>query len=315
MLDEHADIERSIDGEKGCLAALRKLKLQNPHLKTLLSVGGGSGSANFPTFAASSVGRENFARSAREFVQRFSLDGIDGKFYQLSEFPAFLIWSQNTVDWEHPKTPSQGQDFVELLRATRIALPNPHLLTTALPTGQYCLKNINLLEASRELDLLNLMAYDFTGSWTEVSGHQAQLFSPPGEKHACLQKSCHAGVDYVLSKGFPAEKVLLGVPAYARYFPGATGPGQSFNGGGELDYDAIPAEWIREARVDEEYATAFYVDPEKGFVSFDVPATVGRKARYVRERRLAGLFYWTGVGDVRGPEGLVDSGWRELNGR
>lgn len=231
----------------------------------------------------------------------------------LANFASTNLVLINTVDWEHPRTPSQGQDFVQLLQAIRIALPKPYLLTTALPTGQYCLKNINLLDASRELDLLNLMAYDFTGSWTEVSGHQAQLFESQGQIHPCLKKSCHGGVDYVLSQGFPAEKILLGVPAYARYFPGASGPGQTFNGGGELDYAAIPAEWIQNAQVDENYATACYTDHEKGFVSFDVPATVERKARYVKERKLAGLFHWTGVGDVKGPEGLVSSGYRELS--
>ncbi|CAG8974283.1 hypothetical protein HYALB_00010351 [Hymenoscyphus albidus] len=81
LLDKHADTEREVDGEKGCLAALAKLKLQKPNLKTLLSVGGGSGSANFPIFAATSTGRENFARTSREFIDRFSLDGIDGTSY------------------------------------------------------------------------------------------------------------------------------------------------------------------------------------------------------------------------------------------
>lgn len=122
-------------------------------------------------------------------------------------------------------------------------------------------------------------------------------------------------MEYVLSQGFPAEKILLGVPAYARYFPGANGPGQAFEGGGELDYETIPEEWIRNAKVDEDYATACYIDREKGFVSFDVPASVERKARYVKERTLAGLFYWTGVGDIKEPGGLVSSGYRELNRR
>jgi chitinase len=58
---------------------MAKLKRHNPNIKTLLSVGGGSGSANFPAIAASFRGRESFARTAREFVERFELDGIDSE--------------------------------------------------------------------------------------------------------------------------------------------------------------------------------------------------------------------------------------------
>jgi chitinase len=68
-----------VDGKQGCLAALSKLKEQHPQIKTLLSVGGGSGSADFPAVAADFNCREAYARTAREFVDRFSLDGIDRK--------------------------------------------------------------------------------------------------------------------------------------------------------------------------------------------------------------------------------------------
>jgi chitinase len=47
-------------------------------------------------------------------------------------------------------------------------------------------------------------------------------------------------------------------------------------------------------------------------VSFDVPATVRIKARYVREMGLGGLFYWTGTGDRAGEESLIAVGYEEL---
>jgi chitinase len=39
--------------------------------------------------------------------------------------------------------------------------------------GQYSLKNINLSDAAQDLDLLNLMGYDFAGPETEISDHHA----------------------------------------------------------------------------------------------------------------------------------------------
>ena len=195
-------------------------------------------------------------------------------------------------------------------------MPSPkYLISSALPVGEYCLKHIDLRTAGQLLDFLNLMAYDFTGGWTDVCGHQAQLL-PPGqnlnEVYPTLRKSCSGGVDYAISRGFPASKITVGVPAYARYFPQARGSGQPFSNAGEMEYCDMPEEWIQKADVDERCGTASYVDGEKGFVSFDVPQTVATKARYVKARGLAGLFYWTGVGDRGGPFSLVATGYKEL---
>jgi chitinase len=89
--------------------------------------------------------------------------------------------------------------------------------------GQYYLKNINLFEAAQELDLLNLIGYDFAGPWTEIPGHQAQLSTPYGDGSPSLKIFCSNGVKYVLSRGFPANKLVLGIPAYARFFQARQG--------------------------------------------------------------------------------------------
>lgn len=78
-LDEKADLQLSVDGTKGCLDACLALRHRNPELKLLLSIGGGSGSATFPIVTASERTREAFARSARDFTDRFEFDGIDSQ--------------------------------------------------------------------------------------------------------------------------------------------------------------------------------------------------------------------------------------------
>lgn len=69
-----------VNGERGCLRALAKLKRQHPHLTTILSVGGpGKRSSGFPGISARAMTRVTFAASVREFVDKYSLDGVDSK--------------------------------------------------------------------------------------------------------------------------------------------------------------------------------------------------------------------------------------------
>lgn len=162
------------------------------------------------------------------------------------------------------------------------------------------------------------MAYDFTGSWSQVCGNHAQLHSPRGglqSSHPELKVCATDGVDYVLSRGFPSRKLVLGIPAYARYFPRAEGPGCSTEGAGEIDYCEIPDAWVENAVVDEAAAAAWYVDSrgEKGYITFDVPRTVYIKARYATHKSLGGLFYWTGTGDKAEGLSLVAAGKRGLD--
>lgn len=298
-IDDWADNDKVVDGEKGCLAAIAKLKSENPHIKTIVSIGGGSSSKEFPALAKSQEARQIFAQQMKAFCDAHQLDGVD-------------------INWEHPQTPEAGQDYLLFLQAIREVLPaTDYLLTSALPVGEYCLKHLDLPAVAALLDFLNLMAYDFTGGWTDVCGHHAQLLPPCvnlDEVYPTLRKSCQRGVDYIVTHGFPSRKVLLGIPVYARFFCQALGPGQPFESAGEMDYCDLPDEWVEDAYVDERCATASFVDCDggKGFVSFDVPSTVRVKARYAKALELGGLFYWTGAGDRTGDESLVAAGWDEL---
>lgn len=156
------------------------------------------------------------------------------------------------------------------------------------------------------------MSYDFTGSWTETSGHHAQLYCTPGAGEA----STHTGVDYILSKQVPPHKILLGIPIYGRSFLGAGGPGQRYSGcGGEegtFEYKDLPRPGTHE-QVDETLVAAYCAGADGGFVTYDNPQTVQMKARYAKSRGLAGLFYWSSLGDATGDRSLVLHGYNALH--
>ena len=190
-----------------------------------------------------------------------------------------------SVDWEHPSDPEQGRNFLALLAAIRLHLSDErYFLSAALPAGQWALQNIDLYKAQDYLDLLNLMAYDFAGSWSPKAGHHAQLFPDNPD-----EPSGSAAVDYAISTGFPAAKVLLGIPVYGRSFLGANGPGNSFNGnGGEegiFEYKELPRNGAKEI-VNTRVVAAFCTGGDGGFVTYDNPETVKIKANFCKEKGL-----------------------------
>jgi chitinase len=78
-IDDWADNEKMVDGEKGCLSAITKLKSQHPQIKTLVSIGGGSSSKEFPALAANKAARQTFAHQIKEFCVTHQFDGVDSK--------------------------------------------------------------------------------------------------------------------------------------------------------------------------------------------------------------------------------------------
>ncbi|KAF2146675.1 glycoside hydrolase family 18 protein [Aplosporella prunicola CBS 121167] len=283
LSDEWADAQIDVDGTTGCLRSFAQLKEKYTILRVVLSVGGGGkGSEPFAHVAHHEETRHTFARTAKDLVTEYGLDGID-------------------IDWEHPNSTQQGHDYVSLLQTLRTYMPAPiYTLTTALPAGQWALQHIPLARAAQHLDLINVMTYDFSGPWVPTAEHHAQLYAPRKPHSAHCGVSCQSAVSYFTSQGVSPKKLLLGVPAYGRSFLGAKGPGHSYRGHagdeGTFLYKDLPRPGTKE-RVDDKTGAAYCVGGDGGFVSYDNAATVRQKAGFVKAEGLAGMFYWTGTGD------------------
>ena len=148
--DTYADLEKHYatdswndGGGKNAYGIVKQLYIQkkrNRGLKTLLSVGGWTYSANFMPAAGSAAGRREFARSAVALLADWGLDGID-------------------VDWEYPCDAAEAAAYVQLLRECRAALddfanrndirapdgkPYHFLLTVATAAGPANYKTMDL---------------------------------------------------------------------------------------------------------------------------------------------------------------------------
>jgi chitinase len=167
-----ADVERRYDaddggpdGLRGNFRQLQLLKQRHPHLRTLISMGGWTGSGGFSDAAATPDGRRELASSCIElFLTRWPgvFDGID-------------------IDWEYPVCcglPDNGyrpEDrrnctllFEELRRqldALATTTGQRYLLTAALPAGKTLPSTtFELRESAAILDWINVMTYDISGS-------------------------------------------------------------------------------------------------------------------------------------------------------
>jgi chitinase len=153
------------------------------------------------------------------------------------------------------------------------------------------------------IDYINIMAYDFAGSWTNgESGHHASLYAPLKPHNAFAQRSISGITDYLVNdrKVDPA-RIVIGIPAYGRSFLGVKGPGEKFSGcggaEGTFEYRDLPLPGT-EAVIDRQLGTAScYCKVTGNWVSYDTPETVTLKSQFITEAGLGGVFFWTGTAD------------------
>ncbi|SPJ84230.1 related to endochitinase [Fusarium torulosum] len=321
--DTYADLEKHYDGDTwlesdtdnayGCVKQLFLLKKANRHLKILLSIGGWTWSTNFASAAASAASRSTFAKSAVTLMKDWAFDGID-------------------VDWEYPASDEDAANMVLLLQTVRNELdayasehaPGYHFqLTIAAPAGSSHYSKLHLADLGRIVDYVNLMAYDYAGSWSPVTGHNANLYANRDLPQSTPFNTDDA-VNAYLNAGVPGHKLILGMPVYGRSFLGASGMGQPHAGvglpnkalgsweAGVWDYKSLTKQGLD--IVYDEKAQAYYGRHQSGggICSYDTPEAIQKKASYLKQRGLGGAMFWEASGDEKGRESLVETSSRSL---
>ncbi|KAH7190942.1 glycoside hydrolase superfamily [Fusarium oxysporum] len=240
-------LESDKDNAFGCVKQLFLLKKAHRNLKVLLSIGGWTWSTNFATTAASAAGRSTFAKSAVTLLKDWGFDGID-------------------IDWEYPASDEDAANMVLLLQAVWNELdayaskhaPGYHFqLTIAAPAGSSHYSKLRLEDLGRIVDYINLMAYDYAGSWSSVAGHSANLYANTDIPQSTPFNTDDAVKAY-LDAGVPSHKLILGMPAYGRSFIGASGSWEA----GVWDYKALSKQGL-EIMYDEK-AQAYYGKYQSG---------------------------------------------------
>lgn len=167
----------SIDSSDAKPAILRKLTtLAKPEgVKVHLCVGGWGKSKHFSKMAADPTARLAFVRNLTAFLKKHELDGAD-------------------VDWEHPRSKAEIENFQKLLVELKKAFaPHGFELSIAVAGWGTYLKP----ETIPFLDRILVMAYDQGTPHASFSGAKSDL-------------------EHWVKQGVPKSKLVLGLPFYGR---------------------------------------------------------------------------------------------------
>ncbi|TJY42580.1 glycoside hydrolase family 18 protein [Cohnella pontilimi] len=312
--DPWIDVQKPNEGEtwsdpiRGNFSQLMKLKQANPHLQTLISVGGWTWSNRFSDVAASAQTREQFADSAVDFLRKYHFDGVD-------------------LDWEYPvgggldgnsARPEDKQNYTLLLQNVRKKLDaagkadgKHYLLTIASGASQSFVNHTELKKIAKVVDWINIMTYDFNGTWQKTSAHNAPLYDDPAAKAAGVNSgSVHSAVRQHLGAGVPAGKLVLGMPFYGHGWDGCpalnNGEYQVCAGGsaaaGSVNFSVLQDQYINKNGYtrywNDKSKVPFLYNPTNGtFISYDDEQSVGHKTAYIASNKLAGAMFWELGGD------------------
>lgn len=190
---------------------------------------------------------------------------------------------------------------------------NPHFeLTVACPAGAQNYEKLDMAGMDRYLDFWNLMAYDFAGSWDQVAGHQANLFTCPTHGAKCTPFNAARAIDYYVSRGVAPGKIVMGMPLYGRAFENTDGPGCPYSGVGQgtweagvYDFKKLPLEGATEHEEPGAGATYCYDPQRRVMVSYDTVPLARQKAEFIKQRGLGGGMWWESSADKSGCDSLI----------
>lgn len=322
--DPWIDAQKAYPGDtwdqplRGNINQLNKLKLANPQLKTIISVGGWTWSNRFSDVAATAANRLVFAKSAVSFLRHYGFDGVDLDW----EYPVGGGLAGNSVRPEDKRNYTLLlQDIRKELDAAELTDGKEYLLTIASGASPSYVTNTELGQIAATVDWINIMSYDFSGGWSKLSAHNAPLYQDPAAIQAGVEgaETFHVagGVQGHLNAGVPASKLVMGLPFYGRGWsgcvPGAEGDGQYENctglpagtwEAGVFDYGDLISKYVNKNGFtrywnDTAKVPYLYNASSKVYISYDDLESMDYKLQYLKAKGLGGGMFWELSSDCR----------------
>src|ERR1700674_5471511 len=144
--------------------------------------------------------RQRFVRNVHRFLIKRGYDGVD-------------------VDWEIPNA-RDSSNCTTLMQELRNALPSPWLISMATPSDPRSWgQGFDIPALAPLLDFMNVMTYDFYGSWSTSTGHVSPVLQNPADPDQA--GSVKSSMDlYANQYGVPRAQLNIGTPFYGNEFDG-----------------------------------------------------------------------------------------------
>ncbi|KAF1026022.1 MAG: Chitinase A [Burkholderia plantarii] len=297
---------------KGVLGQMMAAKKRNPDLKILPSIGGWTLSDPF-YHLHDAAKRRVFIDSVEQFLRTWKFfDGVD-------------------IDWEFPggkgANPTLGDPvkdgplYVTLMKELRQMLDRvsqdtgkTYELTSAIGSGDDKIAVVDYKAASKYMDHIFDMTYDFYGAWSmDVLGHQTALNAPAWRPDT--QYTTTNSVNELLRQGVDPKKIVVGAAAYGRGWTGVAGytndnpftgiAKDGIAGGWEKgipDYKVIASKMLGpgghgingfEYHYDQTAEAPYVFNKSTGeLVTYDDARSITAKGDFVRQKQLGGMFSW-----------------------
>ncbi|RMZ96005.1 chitotriosidase-1 isoform X1 [Brachionus plicatilis] len=275
----------STEWSRGLYERTNELRKINPNLKVMLAVGGWTmGTIPFISIVSSDAKIQSFVDSTVLYLKDRDFDGLD-------------------IVWEYPGYKTQ---FTKLVKALKSRFLSENLLLSAATAATKITidTSYDLHELSNHIDFLNIMTYDYHGSWDSKTGHNAPLYARSTDNGAKATFNADFTISYYIQMGFAPEMINLGLPVYGRSFTlsnpdqnsvdsSVSGPGvaQTFTQeAGFLAYYEICSKHGTRVRDLESKVPYMYYNNQ--WISYDDPESFKNKASYAKFKNLGGIMFW-----------------------
>lgn len=176
------------------------------------AVGGWTDSRFFSDLVLNQKNRERFSNVLKKFGLKYGFEGVD-------------------LDWEYPNDvaigcnvyrPSDLENFGLFIATLRRIWPQAELSAAVALTGLNSVngsatkEDVKLLV--KNLDFINIMAYDVFGGWSDTTGPNAPFRSDCAPDGIGQTTSIVDSVKVYKSLGFKDRQIVIGLPGYGRAF-------------------------------------------------------------------------------------------------
>ncbi|XP_010323173.2 cysteine-rich receptor-like protein kinase 34 isoform X2 [Solanum lycopersicum] len=288
------------------------VKMKNPSIKTILSIGGsdqslyGSG-LNLLMTSTYFTTRKYFIDSSIEIARFYGFDGLDFCWIWPTSSQAMSNVATLLDDWRVAIDLESKKSKKTRLILTMASQHTPFIQDLSFP-----------LESMRKnLDWIHVLAFDYYYPWTtNYTSPAAALYSDHSTND---NLNTDYGINVWIKSGFPSEKIVLGLPFYGYVWTlvspknnkiGAegTGPGPkdpTYGTEGEkepfastnglLEFNSIKRDMIKYRAKNSTYNSTYvmnYVSIGTTWVGFDDVESIKTKVSYAKEKNLKGYVAW-----------------------